>query len=98
MEIIAPVVVFVALVIVLFVLIKHEDLTEKSEEINVGMDEKDALEILGNGVMTSTLRENRTRYVIKRGGYRYGGGYVPVKKITVICKDGVVEEVHRTNI
>ncbi len=78
----------------------------KSEEIEIGMDEDEMLDIMGGGYTISHLKNNRTKYewrinATSSGAYYRGvstRSYSGVKKVTIYVKDGYVEEVKGYNL
>ncbi len=99
--------VFFALCIVLGVIAgikgaKRKQQLLRSEMIEIGMSERDMLEIMGNGYTLSKLKNNRKKYEWKISASSYGRNgyrtYYGVQKATIYCKNGMDEEVRGTNL
>lgn len=80
---------------------------DKVESITLGMPEDEMLSIMGNDYNRSLLKNNRVKYEWRYSngsstGY-YNRGYSArqyhgVRKVTIYCKNGVVEEVKPYNV
>ena len=79
----------------------------KVESVERGMPEEEMLRIMGKGYNRSLLKNNRVKYEWRYSegssvGYSYKGmstrQYHGVRKATIYCKDGVVEEVKPFNM
>ena len=77
------------------------------ESIELGMSEDEMLGIMGKGYNKSLLKDGRVKYEWRYSnesstGYSYAGvstrKYHGVRKATVYCKDGFVEEVKPFNM
>ena len=86
--------------------IRKKEQLRRYQNINTGMSEAEMLSIMGNGYNKSLLENNRTKYEWRINatskGYSYRGfssrSYSGVHKVTIMVKDGVVEEVRPYNV
>lgn len=97
-------------VVIAFILIIRSLCNERRDKISaidIGMSESDMLYIMGGRPNKSLLKDNRVKYEWRyQNGYSAGSticgvrmrGYSGVKKVTIYCKDGLVEEVKPFNI
>ena len=86
---------------------RRNDQRDKVDSIYLGMPEKEMLLILGTNYNRSLLKNGRTKYEFRfseSGSFGvYGNGmsmrtYHGVRKVTIYCKDGFVEEVRPYNV
>ena len=98
---------FIALCVVIIVIAGIKGARKKqqllrSEMIEIGMSEREMLEIMGSGYTLSKLKDNRTKYEwrIKASSYGRNGyrTYSGVQRATIYCRNGVVEEVRGMNL
>lgn len=77
------------------------------EQIELGMSEEEMLSIMGGNPNRSLLKNNRVKYEWRYSngsstGYSHKGystrQYHGVRKVTIYCKDGYVEEVKPYNL
>ena len=73
------------------------------EDVQIGMDEKEMLEIMGNDFNKSSLKNGRYKYewrVSAVSENTFGGKreYSGVKKVAIYVKNGVVEEIKPYNV
>ncbi len=103
--------VFIAIcfALLIFIAIKNQkkiSQLQRSEEIQIGMPEREMLSIMGDGYTKSLLKNNRVKYEWRINGRSYGSSYngvsvrsySGVKKVGIYVKDGLVEEVRGFNL
>ena len=75
-------------------------------DVQIGMPEYIMLDIMGDGYNRSLLKNNRVKYEWRINASSYGSSYKGistrsysgVKKVTIYCKDGYVEEIKPYNV
>ncbi|WP_022763595.1 hypothetical protein [Butyrivibrio sp. AD3002] len=101
------IVAFVGLFAILYLVIalpaaRKRDQLYNYEDVTLGMREEEMLDIMGDGYNKSLLKDNRTKYEWRINAHSQSSGgvteYSGVSKVTIYCKDGVVEEVRPYNI
>ena len=99
------IVIFIVFITMIYTIGKKEKL-RKYQKVSIGMSETEMLAIMGGGYNKSLLKNNRSKYEWRinatSSGYSSHGfstrSYSGVHKVTIMVKDGLVEEVRPYNV
>ncbi len=82
--------------------VKQQKQLQKYIDVRIGMSVGKMLQIMGSGYNVSSLKNNRQKYEWRINsssyGYKNARFYSGVKKVDILVKDGVVEEIKPYNV